>query len=264
MITWYKDTLVDDIHETKIQFCFYNNLGMNSEQVEFIRKLTEKYLKEYPAVGISKICDYFSWDYEETFSEYNYTHNDQGELYKDRNEIAQYCDEDKLIGFNHIRIHDMKLEDSITIQKVEECADRFNNLVDDYQKLKKRAKTVGLPVPEMNRVQMQHDIDLLEKHEIYTKKFSSDYFDVVLIRMLEESMFLKRIVIHELGHAIASTYDVSENSEILKLFEKYKDGFENIDEFIAECFMASELTNKISLANKVKERIIICKKVKFA
>ncbi|WP_235251430.1 hypothetical protein, partial [Faecalicatena contorta] len=116
----------------------------------------------------------------------------------------------------------MKLEDSITIQKVEECADRFNNLVDDYQKLKKRAKTVGLPVPEMNRVQMQHDIDLLEKHEIYTKKFSSDYFDVVLIRMLEESMFLKRIVIHELGHAIASTYDVSEDSEILKLFEKYK------------------------------------------
>ena len=111
---------------------------------------------------------------------------------------------------------------------------------------------------------MQHDIDLLEKHEIYTKKFSSDYFDVVLIRMLEESMFLKRIVIHELGHAIASTYDVSEDSEILKLFEKYKDGFENIDEFIAECFMASELTNKISLANKVKERIIICKKVKFA
>lgn len=264
MITWYKDTLVDDIHETKIQFCFYNNLGMNSEQVEFIRKLTEKYLKEYPAVGISKICDYFSWDYEETFSEYNYTHNDQGELYKDRNEIAQYCDEDKLIGFNHIRIHDMKLEDSITIQKVEECADRFNNLVDDYQKLKKRAKTVGLPVPEMNMVQMQHDIDLLEKHEIYTREFSSDYFDVVLIRMLEESMFLKRIVIHELGHAIASTYDVSEDSEILKLFEKYKDGFENIDEFIAECFMASELTNKISLANKVKERIIICKKVKFA
>ena len=128
----------------------------------------------------------------------------------------------------------MKLEDSITIQKVEECADRFNNLVDDYQKLKKRAKTVGLPVPEMNMVQMQHDIDLLEKHEIYTKEFSSDYFDVVLIRMLEESMFLKRIVIHELGHAIASTYDVSEDSEILKLFEKYKDGFENIDEFIAE------------------------------
>ena len=36
-------------------------------------ELTEKYLKEYPAVGISKICDYFSWDYEETFSEYNYT-----------------------------------------------------------------------------------------------------------------------------------------------------------------------------------------------
>lgn len=39
------------------------------------------------------------------------------------------------------------------------------------------------------------------------------------------------------------------------LYEKYRDGFEDMQEFIAECFMASELTNKISLANKVKERI---------
>ena len=35
MITWYKDTLVDDIHETKIQFCFYNNLG------QFTRNYTQ-------------------------------------------------------------------------------------------------------------------------------------------------------------------------------------------------------------------------------
>lgn len=32
-------------------------------------------------------------------------------------------------------------------------------------------------------------------------------------------------------------------------------GFENLKEFIAECIMAAELTDKISLANKVKARI---------
>lgn len=39
------------------------------------------------------------------------------------------------------------------------------------------------------------------------------------------------------------------------MHEKYKHGFENMQEFIAECFMASELTNEVTLSNNVKNRI---------
>ena len=46
---------------------------------------------------------------------------------------------------------------------------------------------------------------------------------------------------------------VDEDIEIQELYDKYKNSFEDIEEFIAECFMASELTDKISLANLVKK-----------
>ena len=41
----------------------------------------------------------------------------------------------------------------------------------------------------------------------------------------------------------------------MEMYEKVRDGFEDIQEFVAECFMASELTNEVNLANRVKERI---------
>lgn len=53
--------------------------------------------------------------------------------------------------------------------------------------------------------------------------------------------------------------DISDHLEedviIKSLYEKYKHGFENMQEFIAECFMASELTNEVTLSNNVKNRI---------
>lgn len=65
----------------------------------------------------------------------------------------------------------------------------------------------------------------------------------------------KEIVAHEFGHAIAYSYHLEEDVIIKSLYEKYKHGFENMQEFIAECFMASELTNEVTLSNNVKNRI---------
>ena len=60
---------------------------------------------------------------------------------------------------------------------------------------------------------------------------------------------------HEFGHAIAYSYKLDEDPVIMEMYEKVRDGFEDIQEFVAECFMASELTNEVNLANRVKERI---------
>ena len=79
--------------------------------------------------------------------------------------------------------------------------------------------------------------------------------DIMLIRLMEEYCTIKRLVAHEFGHAIAYSYHLEEDVIIKSLYEKYKHGFENMQEFIAECFMASELTNEVTLSNNVKNRI---------
>ena len=77
------------------------------------------------------------------------------------------------------------------------------------------------------------------------------YFaDVWAVRLLEESMSIRRLTIHEIGHAISDAYGVSRDKHMRKLISKCRDGFEDAEEFCAECFMASELTDAIPLANE--------------
>ena len=77
------------------------------------------------------------------------------------------------------------------------------------------------------------------------------FADVRAIRQLEESMNIRRLTVHELGHALADVYGVLKDRRIRKLFAACRDGFEDRDEFCAECFMASELTDAIPLASRV-------------
>lgn len=79
------------------------------------------------------------------------------------------------------------------------------------------------------------------------------FADVWAVRQLEESMNLRRLTVHELGHALADVYGIQKDKRIKKLFSACRDGFENLDEFCAECFMASEFTDAIPLANHYAE-----------
>lgn len=79
------------------------------------------------------------------------------------------------------------------------------------------------------------------------------FADVWAVRQLEESMNLRRLTVHELGHALADVYELWKDKRVKKLFSSCRDGFENLDEFCAECFMASELTDAIPLANRYAE-----------
>jgi hypothetical protein len=63
-------------------------------------------------------------------------------------------------------------------------------------------------------------------------------------------MSIRRLTVHEIGHAVSDAYGVSRDKRIRKLISKCRDGFEDVEEFCAECFMASELTDAIPLANQ--------------
>lgn len=54
--------------ETKeIQFEFIENdsIGLNKEQIAYIKNLIMYYVDKYPLVELNIVCDYFSWDYME-------------------------------------------------------------------------------------------------------------------------------------------------------------------------------------------------------
>ena len=77
------------------------------------------------------------------------------------------------------------------------------------------------------------------------------YFaDVQVIRMLENTMSLHRIAIHEIGHMLSEESGAVSHKKVKKLFGKCRDGFEDLYEFCAECFMAAELMPGIALSDE--------------
>ena len=90
--------------EISFQFVENEEIGFNKEQINYIKRLIKSYIMQYPGVVLKIVCDYFSWDHNRwELNEYTYTHNRENELYSKYNSLAQYNDDDKLIGFNHIR-----------------------------------------------------------------------------------------------------------------------------------------------------------------
>ena len=78
------------------------------------------------------------------------------------------------------------------------------------------------------------------------------FVDVQAIRMLENTESLERLTAHEIGHMLSEESGAVHDKRIRKLFGECRDGFENLYEFCAECFMASELTGGIDLADRYR------------
>lgn len=246
-----------DYNEIQFDFIENDSIGLSNKQIEYIKKLILYYIEKYPLVVLKKVCDYFSWDYAKNeLDEYTFTHNREGEEYIKYDALAQYDDDDKLIGFNHIRLSKMELDDAQIVKRVKRHKKSFEELKKSYEKTFRKAKLMGLSVSKFTEIWSQSlSSSELKNHEIEEKEPTEEYFDVMLIRFMEEQDIIKRIVAHEFGHAIAYSYKLEDDEVIKSLYKKFENGFEDIQEFIAECFMASELTNEVMLANKVKERI---------
>lgn len=243
----------------KIQFEFIENgnIGLSKEQIEYIKELIAYYTKLYPKVILKTVCDFFLWDYaKDELDEYTYTHNRENEEYVKYDALAKYNDDDKLIGFNHIRLSKMDLDNNQVVNWVKRDLKGFEEIKKQLEIVQRKAKFIGQSAPSFSDILRQSMSDSeLKQHGIEKGEMTEEYIDVLAIRLIEEYPIIRRIVAHEFGHAIAYSYHLEEDNVLSLLYEKYREGFENMQEFIAECFMASELTNKISLANKVRERI---------
>ena len=68
--------------------------------------------------------------------------------------------------------------------------------------------------------------------------------------MLENTESIERILIHEIGHMLSEESGAVNMKKIKKLFTRCRDGFEDLYEFCAECFMAAELMPGIGLADE--------------
>lgn len=243
--------------EIQFEFVESENLGLNREQIAYIKELIKHYIGKYPRIVLTKVCDYFSWDYiQSELNEHTYTHNREDEEYAEYDSLAQYADGEKVIGFNHIRMSEMELDNNQIAEAVIRNKRKFEEVKKKYEKVHRQYRFLGQSIPGFNEILNQSfDSSELRRHEIEAKEFTEEYLDVMLIRGMEECKSIRRLVAHEVGHAIAYSYNLEEDEVIKSLYRRVKDGFENIHEFIAECFMASELTDEVTLANKVKNRI---------
>ncbi|MCD7761763.1 MAG: hypothetical protein LUI14_00925 [Lachnospiraceae bacterium] len=234
----------------KFDFVQYKGMGMSDEQIEYIKKLVDEYMQKYPKIQLNRVCDFYSWDHSTNkFSETLYTHNNEGKRYLKVDDLAKHNEEFKLIGFNHIRVSGMPLEDEGAIQRVIDCKQRL------YAKYIQQVVINRIKISDFEKMLNETFLQDARRHDINFTSLSMYKMDVFWIRLIEESKSIKRLTVHELAHAISQGYNLEKDSVVQSLYEEYKLGFENLKEFIAECIMAAELTDKISLANKVKARI---------
>lgn len=54
MVKWYKDSYIDEIHETKFSFCFYHKMGMNKKISEFNNKIIGEVFNRISRIGDRK------------------------------------------------------------------------------------------------------------------------------------------------------------------------------------------------------------------
>lgn len=234
----------------KFDFVQYHDMGMSDEQIECIKILVEEYMQRYPKIHLNRVCDFYSWDHSTTkFSEMLYTHNNEGTQYLKVCDLAKHNEESKLIAFNHIRVSGIPLEDNGSIQRIIEYKQRLHSMYIQQVVIHK------IKLSDFEKILNDSFLQEAREHGIGFASLSMDRMDVFWIRMIEELKSIRRLTIHELAHAISQGYNLEKDWVVQSLYEEYKLGFENLKEFIAVCIMAAELTDEISLANKVKARI---------
>lgn len=242
----YQVIALPDGRKTEFRFSRFNGHGFSDEQIKYIVELMEIYLKRYKKLVIKKVTDFY------------YYHNqfycdNKGKKYSDISIWAEYLYDEHIIGLNHILMSEMPLENKKFIKKIGEVTkdagdilEQINDLIEGWKQdpwitggnkgLLDKPKRIG------KKPEFEINLGILEP----------GYMDIVGIRHIEYSEQIKRIIIHEVAHAISDCYKLDQNEEIKQIFKTHKRGFENIDEFLAECYMVSEYTDKISLAKEVR------------
>lgn len=248
--TIVKTLKLDDGRETMFTFNQLEGQGFSINQVDYIMNIVHYYLQKYERLVINKISDFCS--NEETFYS-----DENGLKYSDMPTFAEYFYDSKEILLNHIRVSEMPDETVSFIEKIDALAAKVSKVEDMIDKMKLHAMNIQVPFEDL-KDNFRKDpigssfIKELSENEIQTDPLVDGVYSIYLIRKLEYQEFIKRIIIHEIGHAIVAQYNICTDQGIGLLFKKYEKDFEDIQEFLAECFMASEFSDNIRVAKSVR------------
>jgi hypothetical protein len=238
--------------------------GFSREQQAYIRDLIAGYRKRFSRLEITAV-----WDFG--MEEGTRYENEKYGVFADCRDLAVSNRDMASISFNQIRVSRMPMD-------IPEH--RLREILEDYETVREisamaaqrrlELMSQGRPPAEILEAVNAEAAACFERRGIRTNALGNyDYpggivpgphnhlpledpffADVWAIRQLEESMSIRRLTVHEIGHAVSDAYGISRDKRMRKLISKCRDGFEDGEEFCAECFMASELTDAIPLANE--------------
>jgi hypothetical protein len=231
---------------TDFYFTESNAGGMSDEQQYYLADLIMSYRKIYPSLAVNAVWDFGMEEGDPL----------RGEKYGDFEtcrDNAVYNAQMLTISFNHVRVRKMPCEVSEEdVKRAEAYYESFRDLPERAMHMESQMLASGIPWPQIEmRIRENLGITLCAENLL---PVTDRYFaDVQAIRMLENSESIHRIAVHEIGHMLSEESGAVNDKKIRKLFGKCRDGFENLYEFCAECFMASELTDRIGLANEYRD-----------
>lgn len=238
--------------------------GFSEEQQTYIRDLIRVYRSRYSSLEISAV-----WDFG--MEEGTRYENEKYGVFADCRDLAVSNRDMASISYNQIRVSKMPMD--IPARELEEILEG-RELVREISAMAAQRRpelmAQGMPPAGILAAINEEAASFMEKRSLFTKILGDNAYpgriapgphnnlpledphfaDVWAIRRLEESMSIRRLTVHEIGHALSDAYGVSRDKRIRRLLSACRDGFEDREEFCAECFMASELTDRILLANE--------------
>ena len=217
--------------------------GMNREQQEYLADLVMSYRERYPALSVNAV-----WDFG--IEEGDPVRGEKYGVFADSRDNAVYNAKMLTISVNHARLRRMPLEaDPHEIRRVEAYLEKYRGLPVRYEKRQAELLAQGVPWPKIGPA-FREEMGIVPCAENRLSVSDPYFTDVQVIRMLENTESLQRILIHEIGHMLSEESGAVSMKKIKKLFGRCRDGFEDLYEFCAECFMAAELMPGIGLSDE--------------
>lgn len=225
------------------------NGGLSIEQQKFAADLIMDYRSRFPGLLINAVWDFGMEEADPVKSE-------KFGVFEDSRDNAVYNAKMLTISLNHAKVRNMSCEaDHEQINEIEAYYAGQSDLAARYAQRQKELLALGIPWPKIEGI-IREELQIAPCAENMLSAGDLYFADVQAIRMLENTESIQRLLIHEIGHMISEETGAVKHKKIRNLFGKCRDGFENIYEFCAECFMASELTDRIKLANEYRETLM--------
>ena len=223
--------------------------GLSREQQIYAADLVMEYRRKYPDLMVNAV-----WDFG--MEEGDPVRGEKYGVFEESRDNAVYNAQMLTISINHARVRKMPCgADPEEIRDIEAYYEKYADLPVLYAARRRELLSQGVPWLQIDSL-IREEMEIVPCAENSIPTGEQYFADVQAIRMLENTQSIERLLIHEIGHMLSEETGAVNHKKIKKLFGRCRDGFENIYEFCAECFMASELTDRIGLASEYKRTLL--------